>query len=74
MIIKMIFAITHLDSLEYDNQLHQYSLLDLGLIIWNKDELRSRESMFLREKIIILGKIQILPFPLVKRNKTRLET
>lgn len=45
----MIFAITHLDSLEYDNQLHQYSLLDLVLIMWNKDELRSTESMFLRE-------------------------
>ena len=29
----MIFAITHLDSLEYDNQLHQYSLLDLVLIM-----------------------------------------
>ena len=33
MIIKIIFAITHLDSLEYDNQLHQYSLLDLVLIM-----------------------------------------
>ena len=45
MIIKMILAITHLDSLEYDNQLRQYSLLDLVLIIWNKGELRSTESV-----------------------------
>lgn len=45
MIIKIIFAITYLDSLEYDNQLCQYSLLDLVLIIWNKGERRSTESV-----------------------------
>lgn len=55
MIIK-IFTIIHLDNLEHDNQLHQYSLLYLVLFEIKVNSYPQNLSIFLKEKIILIWK------------------
>lgn len=65
----MIFTIIHLDNLEHDNQLHQYSLLYLVLFEIKVNSYPQNLSIFLKEKLLSFGKIKILTFSLVKSNK-----